>query len=110
MIRFAPQLLASVALALTPAAALARSTTGVATLAPGTAHPARLVIDGKPWRCADGVCRGAAELRAVAIERTCKDLTRQLGAIETLAIGGMTLDRARLAECNPRAAERVAER
>jgi len=87
-------------LALAPASAIAAPATGVATLGSGTALPAQVVVDGKLWRCADGTCQGPADARRVAVERACKDIARKAGAIETLAVGDLTLDADQLAACN----------
>ncbi len=96
------QRLASISLpllALLSTPAFAAPATGVATLG-GGALPAQVVIDGKLWRCADGKCQGPAELRRVAVERACKDLARKVGAVESLAVGGMTLGSEQLTACN----------
>lgn len=87
------------ALAILPAPAFA-APTGVATIGGGAALPGQIVIDSKLWRCADGKCQGPADQRRVAAERTCKDLARKVGAVETFAIGEMTLDSEQLAACN----------
>ncbi len=87
-------------LAILPASAIAAPATGVATLSGSTVPPAQLVIDGKLWRCADGTCQGPADARRVAVERACKDIARKAGAIETLAVGDVTLNADQLAACN----------
>jgi hypothetical protein len=87
------------ALAIVPATAFA-APIGIATIGGGAALPAQIVIDGKVWRCTDGKCQGPTDQRRVAAERTCKDLARKVGTVETFTIGEMTLDSEQLAACN----------
>lgn len=83
--------------------ALAAASPGQAEFAPGTSVPSRVVVNEKIWNCLDGRCTGPAESRAVALQRACGTLAREIGAVATLTAGATSLTPDALAKCNSKA-------
>lgn len=85
------------------APAFAAGTTGQAQFAPGTAVPTKIVVNETIWTCADGACTGPAESRAVALQKACGTLAREIGPVTTLAAGSTALTGAAIDQCNVKA-------
>lgn len=77
--------------------------TGQAEFAPGTSVPTKIVVNEKIWSCVDGRCVGPAEARAVALQKACGTLAREVGAVATLSAGATALTPDALAKCNSKA-------
>ena len=90
-------LLISLALLAQPAFA---APAGHAEFAPGTQVPARTIINDAIWSCADGRCSGPGEVRAVAMQRACNALARQIGAVASFTVGTAALTPAAVQTCN----------
>lgn len=83
--------------------ALAAAPTGQAEFAPGTSVPAHIVVNEKIWNCVDGRCTGPAEVRAVALQKACTTLAREVGAVAALTAGPAALTPDAIAKCNDKA-------
>lgn len=91
----------STALFATPA--LAGYVPSEAQFAGGTSAPARIVVNDAIWHCEGARCVGRNETRPVMINRACKTLAREIGALSVFAVGTKVLDAAELAACNEKA-------
>ena len=76
---------------------------GQAEFAPGTKVPAKLVVSDTIWTCADARCTGPAETRAVAMQRACQTLAREIGAVAAFTAASTPLAPEALAACNEKA-------
>jgi hypothetical protein len=81
---------------------------GQASFAPGTQVPARIVVSETLWTCADGRCTGPGDGRAVAMQRACNTLARQVGEVASLTVGGAALTPEALQACNAKAGRTAA--
>ena len=76
---------------------------GQAEFAAGTKAPAKLVVNDTIWTCADARCTGPAETRAIAMQRACNTLAREVGALTSFTAGGTALAADALQTCNEKA-------
>ncbi|HEY0053700.1 MAG TPA: hypothetical protein VGB49_09835 [Caulobacteraceae bacterium] len=92
----------ALALTLAAGAAAAQGPTTTQTslrLATPANAPARIIIDGATWRCAEGVClaNGGSSQPAA---RACKRVVARLGQVSAFNWRGAALSDAELAACN----------
>ena len=76
---------------------------GQAEFAPGTKAPAKLVVNDAIWTCADARCTGPTETRAIAMQRACNTLAREVGALTAFTVGGTALPADAVQACNAKA-------
>lgn len=74
-----------------------------ASFAAGTPVPYKIVISETIWTCADGRCTGPADARAVAMQRACNALARQVGEVASLTVGASALTPEAVQACNAKA-------
>ena len=90
-------------LALTASPGLAQGNGTSLTLVSGDNAPARTIIDGATWRCAQGVCIASGGSNQPAV-RACRRVVTRLGAVSAFSWKGQDLSAEQLAECNTAAA------
>ncbi|HEY0052418.1 MAG TPA: hypothetical protein VGB49_03300 [Caulobacteraceae bacterium] len=61
--------------------------------------PARVIIDGATWRCAEGVCLANGGSAQPAV-RACRRVVARLGQVSAFNWRGAALSDAELAACN----------
>jgi hypothetical protein len=61
--------------------------------------PAKIIIDGAVWKCADGVCIASGG-KSQSAERACRRVVAKLGAVSAFRWQGDALTDEAVAACN----------
>jgi hypothetical protein len=62
--------------------------------------PAKVIIDGATWKCAQGVCMASGGTNGQAASRACRRVVAKLGPVEAFTWRGQVFTADELAACN----------